>query len=29
MHNGKITGILEGNKINEEEIMLYATGMKG
>jgi len=29
MHNGKITGILEGNKINEEEIMLYATGLKG
>ncbi|MGC9064296.1 MAG: ATP-binding cassette domain-containing protein, partial [bacterium] len=29
LHNGRITGILEGNEINEEEIMLYATGLKG
>lgn len=28
MHNGKITGILENDEINEEEIMLYATGLK-
>ncbi|MGC8970736.1 MAG: sugar ABC transporter ATP-binding protein [bacterium] len=28
MHNGRITGILEGDEINEEEIMLYATGLK-
>lgn len=29
MHNGRITGILEGDRINEEEIMLYATGLRG
>lgn len=29
MHNGMITGILEGDEINEEEIMLYAAGLKG
>jgi len=29
MHNGRITGVLEGDKINEEEIMFYATGLKG
>lgn len=29
MHNGRITGILEGDKISEEEIMLHATGLKG
>ncbi len=28
MHEGKIPGILEENSINEEEIMLYATGLK-
>ncbi|HOO33073.1 MAG TPA: sugar ABC transporter ATP-binding protein [Thermotogota bacterium] len=29
MKEGKITGILQGNDINEEEIMLHATGLKG
>lgn len=29
MKEGKITGILTGNEINEEEIMLHATGLKG
>lgn len=29
MREGRITGILEGSHINEEEIMLYATGLKG
>ena len=28
MHEGKIPGILEQSRINEEEIMLYATGLK-
>lgn len=28
MHEGKISGILAGSQINEEEIMLYATGLK-
>ena len=28
MHEGKIPGILEEDSINEEEIMLYATGLK-
>ena len=28
MHDGKIAGILEDTQINEEEIMLYATGLK-
>lgn len=28
MHEGKIAGILEDKQINEEEIMLYATGLK-
>ncbi|MCK5675234.1 MAG: sugar ABC transporter ATP-binding protein [Spirochaetales bacterium] len=28
MHDGKIAGILEETQINEEEIMLYATGLK-
>ena len=28
MHEGKIPGILEESRINEEEIMLYATGLK-
>ncbi|HOP37740.1 MULTISPECIES: sugar ABC transporter ATP-binding protein [Mesotoga] len=29
MKEGRITGILEGEHINEEEIMLHATGLKG
>ncbi len=29
MKKGRITGILEGEHINEEEIMLHATGLKG
>ncbi|HHF08805.1 MAG TPA: sugar ABC transporter ATP-binding protein, partial [Kosmotoga arenicorallina] len=29
MREGKITGILEGEHINEEEIMFHATGLKG
>jgi ribose transport system ATP-binding protein len=29
MKEGRITGILEGDHINEEEIMYYATGLKG
>jgi len=29
MKEGRITGILEGDHINEEEIMLHATGLKG
>lgn len=29
MREGKITGHLENENINEEEIMLYATGLKG
>ncbi|MDR2181150.1 MAG: sugar ABC transporter ATP-binding protein [Treponema sp.] len=29
MREGKITGCLEGGHINEEEIMFYATGIKG
>mgnify|MGYP000845355545 CR=1 FL=1 len=29
MREGKVTGILEGEHINEEEIMFYATGLKG
>lgn len=28
MHEGKVAGILEDTQINEEEIMLYATGLK-
>ncbi len=28
MHDGRIAGILEDKQINEEEIMLYATGLK-
>jgi len=28
MHEGQVTGILEGDSVNEEEIMLYATGLK-
>jgi ribose transport system ATP-binding protein len=28
MHEGEITGILEDNHINEEEIMLHATGLR-
>ncbi len=28
LHEGEITGILEGDAINEEEIMLYATRLK-
>lgn len=28
MHDGRIAGILEDTQINEEEIMLYATGLK-
>jgi ribose transport system ATP-binding protein len=29
MKEGTVTGILEGEHINEEEIMLHATGLKG
>jgi ribose transport system ATP-binding protein len=29
MREGRIMGILEGEHINEEEIMLHATGLKG
>lgn len=29
MKEGRITGVLEGDHINEEEIMYYATGLKG
>ncbi|HNW46636.1 MAG TPA: sugar ABC transporter ATP-binding protein [Thermotogota bacterium] len=29
MKEGRITGILTGDQINEEEIMFYATGLKG
>lgn len=29
MREGRITGIVEGDHINEEEIMYYATGLKG
>lgn len=29
MREGRIAGILEGDRINEEEIMYYATGLKG
>lgn len=29
MREGRIAGILEGERINEEEIMYYATGLKG
>lgn len=29
LHEGAITGILEGDDINEEEIMLHATNLKG
>jgi ribose transport system ATP-binding protein len=29
MREGKIAGCLEGNHINEEEIMFHATGIKG
>jgi ribose transport system ATP-binding protein len=29
MKERKITGCLEGNHINEEEIMFHATGIKG
>lgn len=29
MHSGHVRGILEGGDINEENIMLYATGLKG
>ena len=28
MHEGRVPGILEEAQINEEEIMLYATGLK-
>jgi ribose transport system ATP-binding protein len=28
LHEGEITGILEGDAINEEEIMLHATKLK-
>ena len=28
MHEGRITGVLEGDHMNEEEIMLHATGLK-
>ncbi len=29
MRSGRIAGVLEGDRITEEEIMLYATGVKG
>jgi len=29
MKEGRITGVLTGDQINEEEIMFYATGLKG
>ena len=29
MHEGKVTGILEKEDINEKDIMFYATGLKG
>jgi len=29
MKEGRITGTLTGDQINEEEIMFYATGLKG
>ena len=29
MRAGRITGVLSGESITEEEIMLYATGVKG
>ena len=29
MREGKLTGCLEGNRINKEEIMFHATGIKG
>jgi hypothetical protein len=29
MRGGRITGILEGDEINELEVMRYATGLKG
>jgi ribose transport system ATP-binding protein len=29
MREGRITGILEGDKIHEEDIMLHATGLRG
>ncbi len=29
MREGRVAGILEGDRINEEEIMYYATGVKG
>jgi hypothetical protein len=29
MREGSIAGCLEGKNINEEEIMFYATGIKG
>jgi len=29
MRSGRIAGVLSGDDITEEEIMLYATGVKG